>query len=525
MKVSIIVLSWNGVDYLEDCLDAVLCQDYPDVEVIVVDNGSADGSADFVAAHYPDVRIIRNGRNLGFSAGNNVGLRTATGDALILLNQDTVVESGWLGALVEAVLDNPGTGIAGGKALYPDGTIQHAGGYVNERGWGSHYGYQCEDVGQFDQMRDVDYVTGAALVVTRRALGTIGGLDERFEPAYFEDLDWCYRARMAGFRVVYVPRAVLMHRETSMLADASHRARYLFHRNRVRFVLKHWSLQRLVDEFVQAERAWLESLIEGDEQVVAAMHHAYLYHLLHLADVVAGRKGLMGVPQNEADVLADVLLTLRVVVPLRPARLGVRQAAVPDQAATVHAVDQTASSEADVGERRSPSGTVSEGELVESRPEGAPSFSQDELLDMLDENWFIREHQLSSDALVFGPLVAAFRRTWNRVSTEQYVRPMIEQQSEFNANVVKLLSDLAGRTEASENLLDYYGGVLHGHVDRLHELEARLHELDDRLCEQQGDRQRLGEVLAEYIGENGREIAELAQEIRRLKDLMEISNE
>ena len=98
MKASVIVLSWNGMDYLEDCLKAVLSQDYAGFEVIVVDNGSTDGSADLVAERFPQVQLIRNERNLGFAAGNNVGLQAATGDVLILLNQDTVVQPGWLAA-------------------------------------------------------------------------------------------------------------------------------------------------------------------------------------------------------------------------------------------------------------------------------------------------------------------------------------------------------------------------------------------------------------------------------------------
>jgi hypothetical protein len=414
----------------------------------------------------------------------------------------------------------------GGKALYPDGTIQHAGGYVDERGWGSHYGYRCKDIGQFDQTRDVDYVTGAALLVTRQALETLGGLDERFEPAYFEDVDWCCRARKADFRVVYVPKAVLTHRETSVAADGSHQGQFLIQRNRLRLVLKHWPLERLSKEFVQAERTWLESAAQGDEQMVTATHHAYLYHLLHLSDVVAGRKELMEVSGNEADVLADVLLTLRVVVPLGPVRLGVEPEVVQAQEGRGLSAELSATTplDTDAEKQGGSSGAGSRGDDDGSGPEGAPPLSQDEILDILDETWHIREQQLSSDAPVFGPLLAALRRSWNRVSTEQYVRPMIEQQSEFNAYVVKLLSHLAGRTEASENLLSYFG-TIHGHVDSIRELKDQLNELNSQLRKLRDDRHRPGEVLAEYIRENGREIAELAQEIGRLRESVGRSGE
>ena len=178
MKASVIILTWNGLDYIAACLDAVLAQDYADFEIIVVDNASTDGTADFVAEHYPQVQLIRNERNLGFAAGNNIGMRAATGDVLALLNQDTEVRPGWLEALVEMAV-KPDVGIAGCKLLYPDGTIQHAGGrIVDARGSARHIGRGEEDAGQYDAVQDVDFVTGAALALTRATLTRIGPLDE-----------------------------------------------------------------------------------------------------------------------------------------------------------------------------------------------------------------------------------------------------------------------------------------------------------------------------------------------------------
>lgn len=127
--ISAIVLSWNGKKYIADCLDALLAQDYAHLELLVVDNGSTDGTPELVAEQYPLVTLIRNGRNLGFAPGNNIGLRAATGDLLVLLNQDTRVQPGCLAALAATFAD-PSIGVAGCKLLYPDGTIQHAGGYL-----------------------------------------------------------------------------------------------------------------------------------------------------------------------------------------------------------------------------------------------------------------------------------------------------------------------------------------------------------------------------------------------------------
>jgi GT2 family glycosyltransferase len=251
MKASVIVLSWNGMEYLADCLDAVLSQDYCDFEVIVVDNGSADGSPDFVGQHYPQVRLIRNARNLGFSGGNNVGLRAATGDVLILLNQDTVVQSGWLEALVEGFQESE-VGVAGCKILYPDGrTIQHAGGYFDwPIGLAFHYGCDEEDRGQYEHLREVEYVTAAAMGVRRSVLRDVGYLDEAFFPGYFEDLDFCRRVQAAGYRVLYLPQASLIHHESRSFAQTLRSKPYAVFRGRFRFIFKHYAPEQTVHEFI-----------------------------------------------------------------------------------------------------------------------------------------------------------------------------------------------------------------------------------------------------------------------------------
>lgn len=431
MKASVIVLSWNGMDYLQDCLDALLAQDFADLELIVVDNASTDGSADFVASHYPDVRLLRNERNLGFAAGNNRGLRAATGDVVVLLNQDTVVQPGWLTALVQALASDPRRGIVGGKALYPDGRIQHAGGYVDAQGNGAHYGYRQKDEGQFEQVREVDFVTGAALAISRAALAAVGDLDEGFGLAYWEDVDWCYRVRAAGFQVVYVPQAVLIHKEASMAARVSHEGMYELQRNRLRFVLKHWPVGRLVDEFLPAERAWLEGLGEGSEWVVAATHHAYLYHLLHLDALVQWRVKALGTSWDDADALAGALVALRTIVPLKPPGMASPEGASVD---SVH---------------RAWADTLAE----------------------LQQRASIHEQPARSKLPLLGWLLTVLRGPWNRAVTAAYVLPMVHQQIEFNHRVVAILSQLVRGMEA---------------------------------------------VHSEYLGENGRELAELANEIRRL---------
>ncbi len=156
MKTSIIIPVWNGSAHLPACLDSLLRLNAPTtaLEIIAVDNASTDGSADLLAGRYPQVRLVCNARNEGFAGGCNRGLQAATGDYLILLNQDTVVTPSWLDWL-QAALEDPAVGVAGCKILYPDSqTIQHAGGWLE---WplalAHHHGHGELDQGQWDRHR------------------------------------------------------------------------------------------------------------------------------------------------------------------------------------------------------------------------------------------------------------------------------------------------------------------------------------------------------------------------------------
>ncbi len=378
-KASVIVLAWNGIDYLKPCLNSVLAQDYTNLEVIVVDNGSTDGSAELVAQHCPQVRLIRNDRNLGFASGNNVGLLAATGDILVLLNQDTEVRPGWLAALVSTLTD-PTIGLVGCKLLYPNGTLQHAGGSLyGSRGESCHLGRHMPDDGRFDQLADSDFVTAAALAISRSALTAIGLLDEEFSPAYYEDTDWCYRARAAGFRVVYQPHAVALHHESTTTEASSFLQKLALSQGRLRFVFKHYPLDRLIKEFVPAESAWVAAT-ELDEDTMA-VRRAYHNTMLRLPGISSFR----GCTPEETKVLLELLIGLR----------------------------------------------------------SAP-------LELVLHSQTIQEHPFTSQVPVVGKMIVAVRSLWNSVATKWYVRPMLQQQNVFNAQVANYLSLLS--LDVAENI-------------------------------------------------------------------------
>jgi GT2 family glycosyltransferase len=254
---SVIIVSLNGGAVIGRALDSLRADDYPNVEIIVVDNGSSDDLARVVRGGYPEARLIQSPVNLGFAGGNNLAMREAGGDFLVLLNDDTEVRPGWLGALARAARENPRAGVLGCKLLYPDGkTVQHAGGTIKPNGSTHHVGYEKPDDGSFDQTMACDYVTGAAFAIRREVLDKIGPLDEKYFPIYFEEVDYCWRARRAGYQVLYVPGSVVVHHESRTQARYSFRFIHRYNCGRLRFVIKCFSWRQILAALWYEMRWW-----------------------------------------------------------------------------------------------------------------------------------------------------------------------------------------------------------------------------------------------------------------------------
>jgi GT2 family glycosyltransferase len=451
VKASVIIPVWNGRQHLVECLDALLAQDYPDFEVIAVDNASTDGSAEFVVENYPTVRLIRNERNLGFAGGCNVGLRAAEGDVLVVLNQDVIVQPGWLSALVGG-LEAPGVGIAGAKLLEPDGcTLSHAGGYLK---WplaiGLHIGVAETDQGQYDVARDVEYVTGASLAARSEALDDIGLLDERFYPAFYEDVDLCWRARRAGWRVKYEPRAVALHDEASSTRHHWLSRHYYHYRNRLLFLLKHFSPSQVFGEFVPAEKERISHL-PSDELRAG---HVALAEILSMWSLIAG-----DLPAAETGGIGQE----RLLEGLKSLREQIVKQQGGDPAL------------------RTPRSPESD-----ERAERSSGAEGDALTDELMKLWEVREQPFTSRVPVVGSLISAFRELWNSVATKWYVRPMLAQQVQFNGAVVRALSRLQDHFWDDDALLALL-------AERCGRMNARIVELEERLAQ------------IESVSEDGRE--------------------
>lgn len=243
--VCIVLVNWNGWRDTAACLESCARLSYECHVVIVVDNGSTDDSVVQLRQHYPDLHLIETGANLGFAAANNVGMHTALAmgaDYVWLLNNDTVVDPDALSALMDVMREDPSVGIAGSKIYYLDrpDTLWFAGGRLSLlSGWPLHRGTDEVDKGQFEETVDVDFATGCSLLARAAAVASLGPMVENYF-LYWEDVDWCGRARHGGWRVVYVPESRIWHKVGGSAASRNQRLQWRYQgRNRLLFYWRH----------------------------------------------------------------------------------------------------------------------------------------------------------------------------------------------------------------------------------------------------------------------------------------------
>lgn len=239
-ETSVIILNRNGRELLAPCLESVLAQEVQGgFEVVCVDNGSDDGSGDLVRESFPGVRLVEAGRNLGFAAGNNLGLREATGRYIVLLNNDTRARPGFLAALRRRAASNPKAAAVTAKLLFaarPD-VIQNAGVLLLDDGAGVDRGAGEPDSETYAAAAEVFGFCGAGALLRREALEDAGTFDEAFF-MYYEDTDLSWRLRLRGWHILYEPAAIVEHVHAATTGEWS--AFFTFHadRNRILMLLK-----------------------------------------------------------------------------------------------------------------------------------------------------------------------------------------------------------------------------------------------------------------------------------------------
>jgi len=212
--VSVIVPVYGKIAYTLQCLRSIQqCRHRTSFEVIVIDDCSTDSTAELLA-QVGGVQVIRNEENLGFLRSCNKAAASARGDFLLFLNNDTEVQPGWLDELYNTFSEHPDAGLVGSKLVYPDGSLQEAGGLIWHDGSGTNHG-RGDDPGkpEYNFLRDVDYCSGASVMVPRALFERLGGFDSALAPAYYEDTDLAFALRQAGYRVIYQPFSRVVHHE------------------------------------------------------------------------------------------------------------------------------------------------------------------------------------------------------------------------------------------------------------------------------------------------------------------------
>ena len=237
--IGALIVTWNRSEDLLECIGSVLLSGYPRLAVYVVDNGSSDGSSRAIAERYPEVRVIRSEENLGFAGGSNLGLTRMLEDgmdAVFLLNDDVVVAEDTLAQLAEVVFSDPTVGAVAPKVLAysAPNTIWAAGGLIDPRGVAVQRNYGETDRGQADEVSEIDYAVGCAMLVKSDVIRQVGLMDPRYF-MYYEEADWCRRIRGAGYRILYVPRGRAWHK-VSLDGDERNHASYYFSRNRLLYL-------------------------------------------------------------------------------------------------------------------------------------------------------------------------------------------------------------------------------------------------------------------------------------------------
>ncbi len=238
-RVSVVIVSYNGLELLKTCLPSVVASNYPNLEIILADNASTDGSADWVAARFPTVIIVRHPENWAFCRGNNVAARIASGRYLVLLNNDVEVSCRWLEPLVDRMESECDIAAIQPKMLqYTDRTqfeyAGGAGGHLDRYGFPFTRGrilfHMEKDHGQYDSTSDVFWATGAAILIRKNLYDQLGGLDERLW-MHMEEIDLCWRLRRHGYRIVAEPSSRVFHIGGASLPAYSPQKAYLNYRN------------------------------------------------------------------------------------------------------------------------------------------------------------------------------------------------------------------------------------------------------------------------------------------------------
>lgn len=300
-SVAVVILNWNGKQLLADFLPGVIKTRYPNLQLVVGDNASTDGSVDFVRANFPDIEVIVNDHNYGFAEGYNRILKQVSADYYVLLNSDVEVPENWIEPVIKAMEADSRIAAAQPKIKWQKNKTQFeyagaAGGFLDVNAFpfcrGRIFDQVEDDLGQYDDAKEIFWASGAAFFIKRAQWEETGGLDPDLF-AHMEEIDLCWRLKNLGYQIVYCPDAEVYHVGGGTLAANSPYKVFLNFRNNLMIMQKNlpameaiWSIAlRMTIDFV----AWMQFLIKGETKFAFAVNKAHFQFLSSLRKTSAKR--------------------------------------------------------------------------------------------------------------------------------------------------------------------------------------------------------------------------------------------
>lgn len=298
--ISVVILNYNGKGIIEPCLASVLNNDYPNFEVVLVDNASTDDSIQAVEEMFPDdgrLKIVKNSVNSFYAGGNNIGINHSKGECIFVINNDTEIDRHCLKEIAQAMNDE-NIGAAQPKILIygQDTVIDNTGGLIDRFGYTKGRGRHESDIGQYDNLNDIFFAGGTAMILKRKVLEEVGAFDPKFV-AHWEDVDLSWRIRLKGYKIKFVPKARIYHKISGTINQYGSRNKISFHirKNRISGLLKNYSTVNLLKSLPVLLLIYLmifikESIIDMDIKMALSSFSAIAWNINELPYIFKMRR-------------------------------------------------------------------------------------------------------------------------------------------------------------------------------------------------------------------------------------------